>query len=95
MQDHDQEKAQKSCQPGEDAAEVVSEGAEDGVGGVARTTFEIAVAEMTCISYRFNLTVVFWPPGTTLAQAGRGAGRGCVAPRLGGLENHHDDRTED
>jgi pimeloyl-ACP methyl ester carboxylesterase len=28
--------------------------------------------------------MVFWPHGTEIAEAGRGAGRGCVAPRLGG-----------
>lgn len=31
--------------------------------------------------------MVFWPPGTTKAEAGRGADRGGKAPRLGGLEN--------
>ena len=31
--------------------------------------------------------MVFWPHGTTKAEAGRGADRGGKAPRLGGLEN--------
>ena len=31
--------------------------------------------------------MVFWPPGATRAEAGRGADRGGKAPRLGGLEN--------
>lgn len=31
--------------------------------------------------------MVFWPHGTEIAEAGRGAGRGCGAPRLGGQEN--------
>jgi hypothetical protein len=64
VQDHDHEKAQKSSQPGEDAAEVVTEGAEDGVGGVARTTFEIAVAEMTPSAY-------IWPMTGSMAERRR------------------------
>jgi transposase InsO family protein len=31
--------------------------------------------------------MVFWPHGTEIAEAGRGAGWGCGAPRLGGQEN--------
>ena len=35
------------------------------------------------------------PYGELRAEAGRGAGRGCAAPRLGDLEDTHDYRTED
>ena len=42
----DQDLAQESPQPGEDASEVVSDGGEDGVGGIAGATFEIAAAEV-------------------------------------------------
>jgi hypothetical protein len=38
---------QKSPQPSEEAPEVVSDGAEDGIDGVSGTTFEIAAAEVT------------------------------------------------
>jgi hypothetical protein len=41
-------------QPGEDTAEVVSDGGEDGVGGVAGATFEIAASEVT-----FSLEVAY------------------------------------
>jgi hypothetical protein len=43
----DQDLAQKNPEPSEDAAEVVSDGGEDGVCGVAGTAFEIAAAEVT------------------------------------------------
>ena len=39
--------AQKKSQPGEDATEIVSDGGEDGVGGVAGATFEITAADVT------------------------------------------------
>lgn len=39
--------AQKNPQPREDAPEVVPDGGEDGVGGIAGTAFEIAAAEVT------------------------------------------------
>ena len=38
--------AQEIPQPGEDAAEVVSDGGEDGVGGITGAAFEIAAAEV-------------------------------------------------
>ena len=42
----DQDWAQKHPQPGEDEAEVVADGGEDDVGGVALAAFEVAAAEM-------------------------------------------------
>ena len=42
-----QDFAQESPQPGQDASEVVTDSGEDGVGGIAGTTFEIAAAEVT------------------------------------------------
>lgn len=44
--DRDQAEAQKSPQPCEDALEVVSNGGEDGIGGVSGTAFGIAAAEV-------------------------------------------------
>jgi hypothetical protein len=70
VQDRDQEQAQKSSQPGEDAAEFMSEGAEDGVGGVARTTFEIAVVEMTPSAYMWPMTGSMAEPSSQLAPDG-------------------------
>jgi hypothetical protein len=43
----DQEKTQKHRQPGEDAVEVVADGAEDCVCGIANAAFEKAAPEMT------------------------------------------------
>ena len=37
---------QNDAQPGENEAKVVTDGAEDDVGGIAGATFEIAAAEM-------------------------------------------------
>ena len=39
--------AQNHPQPGEEEAKVITDGAEDGIGGVAGAAFEIATAEMT------------------------------------------------
>src|SRR5215217_4578331 len=46
LQQGEEEGAQKEPQPGEDQAQVVTNGAEDDVGGVAGAAFEIAAAEM-------------------------------------------------
>jgi hypothetical protein len=43
----DQEQTQKIPQPCQDTAEVVADGGEDGVGGIAGAAFEIAAAEVT------------------------------------------------
>jgi hypothetical protein len=43
----DQDQEQKLSQPGEDEAEVVASGGEDGVGGVAVAAVEMAAAEVT------------------------------------------------
>ncbi|MCP1854751.1 hypothetical protein ACVI1L_004500 [Bradyrhizobium sp. USDA 4516] len=42
-----QDQAPKSPQPGEDAAEVVADGREDHIGGIAGAAFEVAAAEVT------------------------------------------------
>jgi len=42
-----QDKAPKISQPCEDAAEVVADGREDDVGGIAGAAFEVAAAEVT------------------------------------------------
>jgi hypothetical protein len=41
-----QDEEPKSPEPGEDAAEIVADGGEDDVGGVAGAAFEIAAAEV-------------------------------------------------
>ena len=41
-----QDKAPKISEPGEDAAEVVADGGEDDVGGIAGAAFEVAAAEV-------------------------------------------------
>ena len=46
-QERHQDQTQKSPQPGEDEAEVVSDRGEDGVGGIAGAAFEMAAAEVT------------------------------------------------
>jgi hypothetical protein len=43
----EQDQAQQNPQPGEDEAEVVADGGEHGVGGVAFAAFEIAATEVT------------------------------------------------
>jgi hypothetical protein len=47
VHDRGQDSEQKNPQPCEDASEVVSDGGEDGIGGVSGTTFEIAATEVT------------------------------------------------
>jgi hypothetical protein len=42
-----QEEAAKKPQPGKDAAEVVTDGGEEDVGGIAGATLEVASPEMT------------------------------------------------
>jgi hypothetical protein len=42
----EEDDAQNDLQPGENEAKVVTDGAEDDVGGIAGATFEIAAAEM-------------------------------------------------
>src|SRR5881227_3069797 len=42
-----QEQAQELSEPGEDAAEVVTDGREDDVGRIAGAAFEVAAAEVT------------------------------------------------
>lgn len=42
-----QEEAARKPQPGKDAAEVVADGGEDDVGGVAGAALEVASAEIT------------------------------------------------
>jgi hypothetical protein len=42
----DQDQAQKNPQPGEDESKVVADGGEDGVGGIASGSLEIATAKM-------------------------------------------------
>jgi hypothetical protein len=47
VHDRGQDSGQKNPQPCEDASQVVSDGGEDGIGGVSGTTFEIAATEVT------------------------------------------------
>ena len=42
-----QDEAQEKPQPGEDAAEVVADGGEDDVGGIAGAALEVAAAKVT------------------------------------------------
>jgi hypothetical protein len=50
---------QKNPQPGEDSSEVVADGGEDGVGGIAGAVFEIAAAEVKQPDWD-GVNVVFW-----------------------------------
>ena len=46
LDEDEEDRAQNHPQPGEDKAEVVADGAEDGIGGIAGAALEIAAAEM-------------------------------------------------
>jgi hypothetical protein len=47
IEERDQDREQKLTQSGEDEAEVVTGGGEDGVGGIAGAALEMAAAEVT------------------------------------------------
>jgi hypothetical protein len=44
--ERDQDQTHKRSQPGDESAEVIADGGEDGVGGIAVVASEIAAAEM-------------------------------------------------
>ena len=49
LQERGQDQAQENPQPGEEQAEVVTDGGEDCVGGIAVAALEIAAPEMAII----------------------------------------------
>jgi hypothetical protein len=55
IEGRDQYQEQKLPEPGEDEAEVVADGGEDGIGGIAGAALEMAAAEVT-VGFQWPIT---------------------------------------